>query len=33
MTHRTLDIAVIGLFVAFLGMGWAVVYALWSAGA
>ena len=30
---RKLDIAVIGLFVAFLGMGWAVVYALWSAGA
>ncbi|MBK6462435.1 MAG: hypothetical protein IPF92_15690 [Myxococcales bacterium] len=32
-SRRKLDIAVIGLFVAFLGMGWAVVYALWSAGA
>lgn len=30
---RKLDAGVIGLFLALLGMGWAVIYALWSAGA
>lgn len=30
---RRLDGAVIGLFLALLAMGWAVIYALWSAGA
>lgn len=30
---KKFDVAVIGLFLVFLAMGWGVVYALWAAGA